>query len=552
MEAEKQLKFFQGCVAAAFAERDQAIMEAEKVKEKEDVISQKLSNYEKRLEELTSDLLDEKKANASLEISLKEQNNQNEIFRKVVNKFYEIRQDYIRKYEDASWESKCEYLLCDSAESWSFSPDEETSTSKYIRVLEEEVHTLRKNADNLQSKLSLGLEIENHLKKNVYDMKRKKILWQEATNRRVSELVHYHSLLKADIKHLLDDEHSHLKSMITSIQEKIGQFETSKVHNLESHLGHPTLDESDCRDVHVSTVVAPKLVCEGDGPKIPDQVTASNADVSEALTQVLQEKVAALLLLSQQDERHLLERNVNAALQKKVDELQRNLLQVTNEKVKSLMELAKLRRDYQLLQEKGEPEEKQGKLLARIGESTMLQEREGRMKNLLKKTYLKRWIGILDSRGEETSGHLNYEANANSRSTTHMDMVRMRIENATLRESLESMDHLISVVHRLRMSLLKVREAVNSDITVRNSSIGKDVNDIIMEVGLVKTALGSSLPISWSVETEDGRQQPGSNDDIEEEKIDFVTGAGLEMAEVLNLAAEILKDHISIKELEHR
>lgn len=27
MEAEKQLKFFQGCVAAAFAERDHSIME---------------------------------------------------------------------------------------------------------------------------------------------------------------------------------------------------------------------------------------------------------------------------------------------------------------------------------------------------------------------------------------------------------------------------------------------------------------------------------------------------------------------------------------------
>lgn len=38
--------------------------------------------------------------------------------------------------------------------------------------------------------------------------------------------------------------------------------------------------------------------------------------------------MAALLLLSQQEERHLLEKNINAALQKKVDELQRNLLQV--------------------------------------------------------------------------------------------------------------------------------------------------------------------------------------------------------------------------------
>ena len=39
-------------------------------------------------------------------------------------------------------------------------------------------------------------------------------------------------------------------------------------------------------------------------------------------------QVAALLLLSQQEERHLLERNVNAALQRKMEELQRNLLQV--------------------------------------------------------------------------------------------------------------------------------------------------------------------------------------------------------------------------------
>jgi hypothetical protein len=30
MEAEKQVKFFQGCVAAAFAERDNSIMEVMK------------------------------------------------------------------------------------------------------------------------------------------------------------------------------------------------------------------------------------------------------------------------------------------------------------------------------------------------------------------------------------------------------------------------------------------------------------------------------------------------------------------------------------------
>lgn len=39
-------------------------------------------------------------------------------------------------------------------------------------------------------------------------------------------------------------------------------------------------------------------------------------------------KVSALLLLSQEEERYLLERNLHVALQRKVEELQRNLLQV--------------------------------------------------------------------------------------------------------------------------------------------------------------------------------------------------------------------------------
>ena len=39
-------------------------------------------------------------------------------------------------------------------------------------------------------------------------------------------------------------------------------------------------------------------------------------------------QVDALLLLSQQEERYLLESNVNVALRKKMEELQRNLIQV--------------------------------------------------------------------------------------------------------------------------------------------------------------------------------------------------------------------------------
>lgn len=93
---------------------------------------------------------------------------------------------------------------------------------------------------------------------------------------------------------------------------------------------------------------------------LPNIITDSTEDTSQALAQALHEKVivvlfffsvpklrdyihpdfysfhffffffkvSALLLLSQEEERYLLERNVHVALKHKVEELQRNLLQV--------------------------------------------------------------------------------------------------------------------------------------------------------------------------------------------------------------------------------
>ncbi|XP_043814470.1 uncharacterized protein LOC110619259 isoform X3 [Manihot esculenta] len=129
VEAEKQVKFFQGCVASAFAERDHAIMEAEKATEKEELVSQKFNEMQKRLEELASECLEQKRLNDALLIDLAKQEEQNETFKKVVDKFYEIGQHSLEGFEDASWDDKCTWLLHGSAEMWSYN---DTSTSKYI------------------------------------------------------------------------------------------------------------------------------------------------------------------------------------------------------------------------------------------------------------------------------------------------------------------------------------------------------------------------------------------------------------------------------------
>ncbi|GFZ16889.1 myosin heavy chain-like protein [Actinidia rufa] len=221
----------------------------------------------------------------------------------------------------------------------------------------------------------------------------------------------------------------------------------------------------------------------------------------------------------------------------------------------------------------------------------MCREIDGRLRSLMKKAYLKRWIGRVDSPGNEVEGHLNYEGNKSS--IYRIDIARMKIENATLKESLESMEHLTSAICRLRLSLLKgeisgdkfgwnydaedpssliwrgglearclscswiffsyaemircmagmVKESVTSGGTVTGALEALD--DIVGEAKLTRTALGSSLPISWSAEadaklssenydqeTTDVSRESGS------EKVDFVSAAGFEMVEILILAAQ--------------
>ncbi|KAL0334952.1 UNVERIFIED_CONTAM: Telomere repeat-binding factor 1 [Sesamum radiatum] len=520
VEAEKQLKFFQGCVAAAFAERDNAIMEAEKAKEKVELMPQELDKSQKRVEELTAELLEEKELVTALQIDLEKREKQSEVFKEVIDKFYHIRQWSLENFSDASWEEKCECLMNDSDEMWRFQNDEDTSTSNYINSLEAENETLRKGVDNLQSKLRVGLEIETHLKKKVSDLEKKKILSEEKIKKQISTLLDVHSQYRTDIIHLLDEGNSELKSINDLMVEKMRQLELSRECNLKSSvIQEKELQESECRDVH------------DDDPDLPAPSASETVATSEALALALQEKVAALLLLSQQEERHLLERNVNAALQKKVEELQRNLLQVTNEKVKALMELAQLKQERYMLQEKISQDKIQGKQSGEIAERRIVPEKDGKLKNLLKKSYLTRWVGGSD--GSNADAHHHYE-----KTSHHMDFARMRIENASLKESLESMEHLLSSVRRLRITLLKVKDSAAAK--TENGMHVEALNQVIAEANLVKTALSGSLPVSWSAETDQLYSEINDN-----EKVDFVSAAGLEMVELLIFAAQILKAQIS-------
>lgn len=165
-----------------------------------------------------------------------------------------------------------------------------------------------------------------------------------------------------------------------------------------------------------------------------------------------------------------------------------------------------------------------------------------------------------------------------------LSVCRIKIENATLRESIESMEQLTSSIHRLRLSLLKVAICLlhhlsywknikslimglkfvtiitfvnlqaKESVTLEGpgTSMLEALKGIINEAKLIKTALSSSLPISWSAEANAGSSEETLHDshdvlgqgDASLGKIDFVSAAGFEMVELLVSVAELLiKDY---------
>lgn len=67
---------------------------------------------------------------------------------------------------------------------------------------------------------------------------------------------------------------------------------------------------------------------------------------------------------------------------------------------------------------------KQGKTLADIGGKKLVTERDGKLKNLLKRTYLGRWIGPLDISRHEAEDQ-NNEGKFFSRRSNSMDFARL-------------------------------------------------------------------------------------------------------------------------------
>jgi len=210
--------------------------------------------------------------------------------------------------------------------------------------------------------------------------------------------------------------------------------------------------------------------------------------------------------------------------------------------VKVLMELAKLKEEY--LQLKGSAV-KEGHGTGNSSKAIPGHDQQGMLKTMLKRTSLRHWMR------SSNIGHGSSDGNDHTVCKEHLvDIARLRVENATLLEGVGTVERLTSSVHRLHIVLLKANDDVKSAGSLESTF--EALNSLITEANLMKTALSTVLPVSWSGDSSDAITyealcDPSDSPKSKSEKVDPLSFAGMEMVELLIFAAEVLKESFLMK-----
>ncbi|MCO5568936.1 hypothetical protein L7F22_022639 [Adiantum nelumboides] len=326
-----------------------------------------------------------------------------------------------------------------------------------------------------------------------------------------------------------------------------------------------TCDEITNPTIKISSVQEDSDVMQEDdwnGKKdatVDEFLTVPSDDSKEALAQALQEKVAALLLLSQQEERHILESNTTVFLESEIASLKQQLLQVTSEKVGALMKLAQVHEELRKLQESFKQKNEHGHTLS-SGQLSPVEDhgsffdndnnsiaaesgKKASMQGYLKHLWLKG--PELGARTKSLSHMLTLRS---SKETDAVGMARLKLENASMRESLTSIRHLCKSANRLRLTIARV--AADSNVQTESSlqAAVEAVDGVISEALHLKVALHSSLPVDdlkWnsigSPLARASEVDPESSDYDANDDLHIVSFFGLEIVRLVLLAAQLQK-----------
>ncbi|KAG6555143.1 hypothetical protein Mapa_003178 [Marchantia paleacea] len=629
-ELEKEVKFYQSRMAGAFAERDKALMEVEKLHSSETSLVDEVKELHKRLMQAKVECSEHEKSYLELQESFKPSFAANEKLQMVVDKFWLLREN-AREDKDECEDplNRAQILLEDEVGIWTYGfmvdPKwQEDCKAAEVNLARAEEQLVR--AEEMSNILRLHLEeevlnrkqFEERLALTEAALANFKLHLEDETNgRRLAEqnasvfsdhlakletslqsdlqqLQGQHRTLVADVSAILQDERT---QMLMTSEALLSEVERRKVEparvETEVELQHePETTEVEVTpeerrsSPHLENEITQVTSTSREEEAVRDANVWTNMDdeSKKILAQALQEKVEALLLLSQQEERHYLESATKSALENQVTELKQKLAQVTSEKISALMDLAEQRNEVHYLQER-ERELAQlleqhrstnagGRLLpATWSESKLqvmpddssiipaLQDKpvvNSKQTTTATRGYLKTWLRGLDI---SSSAFKPSAANGNKGGSppvvtsnrpsdeSNNGVARLLVENAALQERVASVQHLAHSAHRLRMSLVKVATDLEGEPEPKSIQAAMDVVETVKaEARRLKVALGCSLPVSYQgplenspedlyvVPLTEGLEVSEGQTNV---ALDSVSLAGIEIAELLLATSEL-------------
>ncbi|KAJ7531473.1 hypothetical protein O6H91_14G045300 [Diphasiastrum complanatum] len=532
-EVEKEVKFFQSKVAAALAERDRAIMEADKVHLREDSLKNELKELKDRFKLMENYNAEQQKYCSSLQQTLDE-----------------LKSDDIISYKNS---------------------------------FQEELGTLRSTADNLQLQLDKECEAKGDVEGKLFASEAQLIQLKEGLATELRAIRSWHGSIKEAVNTSLQDAGNCLNTLVKMLQEVIESSKPTSVHQgdadhvknddalFSEDLENPNKNvESDKRMSNTNDI---EEVHFADKTVVENYRSAITQDSKEAFFQAMQEKVAALLLLSQEEERHHLKEKMVKGLEEQISQLNQKLSQVTREKVTALMEVAQLRQDVQRLQD----EERQlvqllqqhrstsvsGRLLpatwtesSKATQNQITQDSDGSQRKLkpslegvLKRSW---WTGSYTA-GPKITGSENSSKPSGNKKDEAIENARLRIENAALQEHVTNLQQLTRSIHRLAVTLAQVFNGSSDEQAEVSLRAALEVVDgVASEAQHLKVALSCSLPLSWCGEnsTEINRlaaEETRSVDTEATKTLIDVPAAGMSMVELLLITCKIHKATLESK-----
>ncbi|XP_024530782.1 protein Daple-like [Selaginella moellendorffii] len=324
---EQEIKFFQNNMASSISERDKLLLEIERIQNHGQSLEEDLKAFRRRQKEMLQENELKSARLEEMEENMEKLNAQLHVYHQVVHKFWRLRSSS-EMAEDTDALEQAKSLVSDVDGSWSFG--EVAELEKQLRHKVESLETtnvsLEKDLASVKAEADHLRDAKAKAESSVVDLEMRLLKFGVYLGSAMQELYMCHRRLKNDVSTMFKAEKTFLEATLTSFQEIADKIKTAET-SCSTTGSRITSDTSDT----------------GTSSEVQENKSAQPVVSQDAFLQALQDKVSALMLLSQEEERRHLECKTTGALEYQIEQLNETLSQVTLEKVDALMQVARLK-----------------------------------------------------------------------------------------------------------------------------------------------------------------------------------------------------------------